>query len=184
MKTLFIAAALGATALTAVAVTAQTAPAQRMRADTNGDGALSRVEFLARAEARFARLDANRDGVLAREERRTAMRGMRAGAMRGRHGAGMPRTGGGARLFAMADADKDGRVSLSEYRSGIATRMQGRPLPDGANAAQRAERQDVRFRRMDANSDGFVDKGEVEAIGARMRERRGGDMPPPPPTGS
>ena len=34
------------------------------RADTNGDGVVSHAEWMAAAEARFARLDANRDGKL------------------------------------------------------------------------------------------------------------------------
>ena len=37
-------------------------------ADANGDGKVSREEFLARAGARFDRLDANKDGVLTAEE--------------------------------------------------------------------------------------------------------------------
>ena len=38
------------------------------KADTNGDGAISRDEALARADQRFARIDANGDGVLSKEE--------------------------------------------------------------------------------------------------------------------
>ena len=49
------------------------------KADANGDGRISRDEFLARAAARFDRLDANKDGALTAEE-------MRAGHHR--HGRG------------------------------------------------------------------------------------------------
>lgn len=39
-----------------------------MRADTNGDGVVSRAEFLAQAGERFDRMDANHDGKLAPDE--------------------------------------------------------------------------------------------------------------------
>lgn len=39
-----------------------------LRADTNGDGLISRDEALARSDKRFARLDTNGDGVLTQEE--------------------------------------------------------------------------------------------------------------------
>lgn len=44
--------------------------------DTNGDGLVDRVEFLAAAEKRFDRLDKDGDGVISEDERRS---------MRGRH---------------------------------------------------------------------------------------------------
>lgn len=40
------------------------------RADTNGDKTISRAEFRAAAEARFAKADANRDGSVTADERR------------------------------------------------------------------------------------------------------------------
>ncbi len=39
--------------------------------DTNGDGVVDRVEFLASAEKRFDRLDKNSDGVISEDERRS-----------------------------------------------------------------------------------------------------------------
>lgn len=53
-------------------------------ADTNNDRAIDRAEFMAAAEARFARADADRNGVVTASERQ-ALRGDRAGR-RGRHG--------------------------------------------------------------------------------------------------
>lgn len=44
--------------------------------DTNGDGLIDRVEFIAAAEKRFDRFDKNGDGVISEDERRS---------MRGRH---------------------------------------------------------------------------------------------------
>ena len=56
-----------------------------MRADANGDGVVTRAEFLADAAARFDRMDANRDGRLTREE--MPMRDDRRGRF-GRRGGG------------------------------------------------------------------------------------------------
>lgn len=53
-----------------------------MKADTNGDKAISLAEFRAAAMARFDRVDANKDGQITAEERdaaRSAMRGMKRG---------------------------------------------------------------------------------------------------------
>jgi hypothetical protein len=181
-----ILAALGATAITGTAM-AQQAPEpaapRAMKADTNGDGALSRAEFIARAEARFARIDADRNGVLTREERRAAKLAARAARGERRAGAaqmgagGAARMGGGggggggARMLARLDGDKDGRVSLAEFQAGISQRMQSRPLPEGVTAAQRSERLTAQFRRWDSNADGYVDPAEMAAI--QPRGRRG-----------
>ena len=52
-----------------------------MRADTNGDGVVSRDEALAQAGQRFDRMDLNHDGKLTREELEQV--GRRMGQMRG-----------------------------------------------------------------------------------------------------
>lgn len=55
-----------------------------------------------------------------------------------------------AKLFMMQmDADKDGKVSLAEFQ---------KPT-------------EAQFRRMDKNSDGFVDDGEAEAFSKIMEQR-------------
>ncbi len=55
-------------------------------ADANGDGAVTRDEFLALSARRFARMDANGDGSVDQAERQ-AMRGQMRGQMRNRRGA-------------------------------------------------------------------------------------------------
>jgi Ca2+-binding EF-hand superfamily protein len=115
--------------------------------------------------AMFNRLDTNRDGMISRDEfakghemrieRRVEMKGPDGQAMkmrhpdmdgmRGMHGGGM---GGmmGARLFTMADTNKDGRVTLPEAQ---------------AAAAQH-------FAMADTNRDGRVTADEMKAMHAKM----------------
>lgn len=54
-------------------------------ADTDGDGSISRTEFITAAMARFDRADANNDGTVTAEERH-AQRAERRGQMRGERG--------------------------------------------------------------------------------------------------
>ena len=71
------AVALGSAAIATVA-SAQEGPGPRsggmQRADTNGDGKISRAEYQAQVDSRFARLDANGNGSLDSDE--MPMRGM------------------------------------------------------------------------------------------------------------
>ena len=62
-------------------------PGGRMmaRLDTNGDGAIDRVEFRAQAERRFDRIDANKDGKIDPAERQAARDAM---GLRGGRGPG------------------------------------------------------------------------------------------------
>jgi hypothetical protein len=64
-----------------------------MRADTNGDGRISRAEADAQASQRFDRMDLNHDGFLTTDEMQ----------------------GPGARMMGRADADHDGKLSRSEF---------------------------------------------------------------------
>ncbi|MDO7840907.1 EF-hand domain-containing protein [Sphingomonas immobilis] len=70
MRKILLAAALAGAAvsgLTGTALLAQYA-GNAARGDTDGDGFISRAEFTARAEARFAALDVNRDGKISADE--------------------------------------------------------------------------------------------------------------------
>jgi hypothetical protein len=53
-----------------------------------------------------------------------------------------------------ADTNQDGKISYDEYRT---------------SSEKRTERQ---FKRMDTNSDGFVDQAEKQALGDKMRAMR------------
>ena len=188
MKTWIVAAALGTTAIAGAAFAIQAPrPMHAMKADTNGDGAVSKAEFLAKAETRFAAIDTNKDGKLTAEERR-AGRGIRGGWRGRRHmmqdgptgprgGMGRGGFGNGQMMLDRLDTDKDSRISLAEFQA-MAARW---PAPDGGDPAARTQRQAERFKRLDANADGYVDKAEMAATAQRMRGMRGDTPPPPPP---
>lgn len=157
--------------------------------DKNGDGAVSRDEFLAQAAARFAELDVNKDGKISADEAKAAMLSRRGrfarehdkgmvpphggpGGARGPEGRGGPGGPGGISGFLeRLDVDKDGKISRAEF-----------------NAPN-----DRRFDLLDTNKDGVIDQSELAAARERMRAQMeemrkqwrsradGGDAPPPAP---
>ena len=139
--------------------------------DANTDGVLTRAEFDAARQARFAQQDANNDGQLTREE-------MRAGhGEGGHHGRGWGRRGG-MHMLARADANNDGNVTRDEYLAGpIASFDRLDANNDGviseAERPQRPERGErgERHGRMDGDGDRQISRAEFDAMGARMFER-------------
>jgi Ca2+-binding EF-hand superfamily protein len=138
------------------------------RADADRDGVITQAEAQAlhaeraqrhgqRADRQgrrdpakfFDRLDSNRDGQVTRAEF-DAGRQLRAQrfAQRGHHGDKAGRAGG--HMFAMADANKDGRLTLQEAQA----------------AALR------HFDMVDANKDGRVTPDERKQMRARMQHGR------------
>ena len=117
MRKLFLAAAFAGTMTGAAAFAGQAAPTGQdaprgggrggmmMRADTNGDGKISREEFTAMMDQRFARLDKNGDGFITADE---------VSDMQGR--------GPGGGVMA-ADTDHDGKVSHAEFTALAAARF-------------------------------------------------------------
>ena len=127
-------------------------PAEMMKqADTDGDGKLSRDEFIkartAALEAAFARLDADGDGKLDEKEVEAGAEQVRAMSAGG--GAGFRRPAG------QRPQRPDG----------------ARPQGPGAGAMA-----DQGFDRMDSDGDGKLSREEFAAAMARMREfmQRGG----------
>lgn len=113
--------------------------------DTNRDGMISRAEF----DSRQARGGDRSERREARAERRSERQGMRGQRRGGGQGGGMfARFGGG--MFNQADANRDGRVSREEARSGAL----------------------ALFARMDTNRDGTVSVEERRAAREGMRAQR------------
>ena len=170
-----------------------------MRADTNGDGVVSRSEFFAAAEARFKAKDANSDRVLAGDEMQDR-RGRFARLDTNNDGklSFAEQAAGTTALFARLDADGDGKLTPEELGPG---RKHGRRGGDRADLAQGPDRAagpggglmlaridtngdgkitreamraqaDQRFDRLDANKDGVIDQAEMQAMMGKMR--RGG----------
>lgn len=108
------------------------------RLDANRDGSISRDEFAKGREVRIEKRIVTQGGASVAPGARRPMRMKWCGAM----------MGGG--LFKMADADKDGRVSLAEATSG---------------ALQH-------FDMMDANRDGRLTSEERRAGRGKMRQMR------------
>ena len=132
-------------------------PAEMLkRADTDGDGTVSRDEFIkartARLEQTFERMDANGDGKLDEQEAEAGAEQMRAMMAGGRGGARRPdgarpqrpagerpeRPGAaamGEQAFDRFDADGDGKLSREEFAEGMARMRQsmqgGAPVRPG-----------------------------------------------------
>lgn len=114
------------------------------RLDANRDGSISRDEFAKGREMRIERKVVINDGP-GGEHRDMKMRGMGGAKM----GKGM-----GGQMLKMADANKDGRVTLPEMTSA---------------ALQR-------FDRADANRDGTLTREERKAMHQQMMQQRGGNV--------
>jgi Ca2+-binding EF-hand superfamily protein len=114
------------------------------RADADGDGKVSKAEFVkarsAETEQMFDRIDANRDGFLEPDEGRRFMESLRSGAGReggprpggprpeGPRAAGAPPEGSaarpgaagmGAEMFKRFDGDGNGQLSQEEFEAGM-----------------------------------------------------------------
>ncbi|MDF0489782.1 EF-hand domain-containing protein [Sphingomonas sp. H39-1-10] len=195
MKMLFLATALAGTVLAGVPVVAQgPGGGMMMRADTNGDGVITRDEFLAQSAERFQRMDANHDGKLAGDELRGRMAERAQGGTITRE-AFMAEA---EARFQRLDANHDGKITKDEMAAlgarggaGMAPPAGGMPGPHGhgdwfdkidTNHDGRISREEMRaqadahFAKLDTNHDGFVDKAELNA--AHMHHRHGG-MPAP-----
>lgn len=181
MKRTLIVGGLAALTLAAGGAALAQDPPRAARGDQDGDGRLSRAEFVDGHAQRLARLDADGDGSVTADERKAAhdaRRGERAG-----------------RAFARLDANSDGAVTRAEFdaaREGRAERRaergerrgrwgRGGPrrgmarMGDGAEPVVIADaraRAEQTFARLDANGDGYVTPEERRAQRGERRARR------------
>lgn len=128
---------LASFALTAIATAAfaQGGGMGMIRADTNGDGMISKAEATAQANARFDMMDTNKDGTITADERTGP--GSRMMARAGADGA-MTRAeylAQADRRFARIDTNKDGQISTDEAEQARAMAGQRRADPADAVAA-------------------------------------------------
>lgn len=137
MKKTLAAALLGASLLAGSAYAAQQTPAPAPqdrpmrgdvgRADTNNDGVITREEYLADVDARFAKIDVNKDGKITKDERPDGGEGR------------------GGRMMSRTDTNGDGAISLDEQRA-QALRRFDRLDANGDGKIDQAERDAARDR--------------------------------------
>jgi Ca2+-binding EF-hand superfamily protein len=141
--------------------------------DTAGNGYITRDEFLAAAQKRFARLDANHDGKLSLDEFHT-QHFPRVGAQLDETGSGRGAKHAQAR-FDRLDTNHDGFVSLDEYVAGASTefakldpqntgKVTAQQLASSPRALERdnAVAQHI-VKKLDTNGDGVVSLDEYLA---------------------
>lgn len=183
-------AAIALTVLVGGAALAQTTDrtARSLRADADGDGRVSRAEFVAARINRLTAIDADRDGSVSAEERRSGIDTRRNQRVSAR--------------FETLDKDGDGSLSREEFMThhegrgrgpgagragrdvgyGMGPRESGRAgglsdrsaLRGPISIAEVSDRLTTQFDRMDANRDGYLTTDEVRASRATMRNRRDG----------
>ena len=115
-----------------------------LRADTNGDGVITREEAIAAADARFAALDTNHDGTLSAEELRAGMPPRPQGADAPPMPPMQPITreqyhDRALRPFDRIDTNHDGKIDqaeLSAYRAMMQERRQERQAGTPASGQQ------------------------------------------------
>lgn len=166
------------------------------RADTDGDGKVSKEEFIKARSAElgevFGRMDANGDGFIDEAEVQAMGERMREAYNRGGEGMRRPDGEGGfrrppegeGRPEGMRRPDGEGGFRRPPEGEG---RPEGMRRPDGEGGFRRPEggppggdragfMGNEMFSRMDVNKDGMLSKDEFEQGMARMREMLRGGM--------
>ena len=147
-------------------------------ADANGDGVVTKAEFTAALDQRFAKMDGNKDGKVTVEERQAL---------------GQQRI---AERFGRIDADKNGQISKAEFTAAATQPHDDGHPPMGPMGGRRGgwmagmgkdgpltktdfvARPLALFDRIDANHDGRLTAEEMQAARRMMGMGMHGDMPP------
>ncbi|MEG3125585.1 EF-hand domain-containing protein [Sphingomonas sp. GB1N7] len=185
MKMLVLAAALAGTILGGTAIAAQTTPSpapaapkpgRMMQADVNGDGTVTRAEFLAQAGARFDARDTNKDGTISGDELIGRNGQMRPNAQPITRTSAMERA---AAMFDRLDTNKDGKLDPTERQAMMermgkmrrggggegAPGMAPTPAPAGTEGphAMNGHRHGKMLAKLDTNKDGKISRDEMRA---------------------
>lgn len=183
MKKTILAAGVAALAvLTAGSALAQQAP-RGARAD--GDGRVSRAEFVDGRLARLTAIDANRDGSISAEERQSGIDTRRNQRVSARFEA-LDKDGNGSVSREEFTAAREMRGDRAEHAGrggrhgmGRGGHRRGGEWGQGAQArgplaiAEVRTRLTTQFDRVDTNHDGFITAEERTAARQAMREHRG-----------
>lgn len=169
--------------------------------DSNGDGKVTKEEFIEfskkEAEERFVKMDASGSGSLTKEQLFESMRRQRGGETGQRRPEGFRRPegeGGGARPRPGADGGQPSGEQGGQPGGGFGGQQGGRGGFGGGMGGGMVElfrkiqetgsvskedftkMSEEQFKRLDSNGDGKVTREELEELGRKMREARGGQQ--------
>lgn len=114
------------------------------KADLNGDGTVTKAEFITHAEKKFAKADLDFDGVWSASERKTMRDSRRKERMN--------------RRFAKLDQNSDGVISKAELEAAEQKRSDRRDL-----------RRSKQLKKFDTDGDGIISQTEKEAAKEKRR---------------
>lgn len=183
MRTLPLLLAAAAVGLSAVAAPAAAHRGLHLfrQADADKDGKVTRAEFAAARNARFAGIDTDKDGVLEVSELRAWKRSwpsrVRDARFKALDADGDGRIGAEEFVaqrkaaFAGIDSDKDGAVGKAEFDAAFEKFRERMLAHYGGDRGKRHRRWRKRHgagmeRRLDLNGDGKVTRAEFDALGS------------------